>query len=196
MATFLEGVESITLACSLVVIGPALLAVLLVRHRRAVVALGVIVGIATMMWARAGRIWDVASTGRRTIVIGLVIAVTGAALIRAVSDRSRLGFGLAAGAIAGWLWQPCVGEHFAAVLNRAETDRAISLLQMHVYVIGLSLPILLVVAVPLAFPQARNLAHHRRVRAGAGMLTLAYAATVTAGRYDDVVGELFRISAS
>lgn len=66
MATFLEGVESITLACSLVVLA--------------------------------------FRTAEPTPTVGIAL-------------------GTATGAVAGWLWQPCVGEQRAEILNRAETER-------------------------------------------------------------------------
>ncbi|MEM7139665.1 MAG: hypothetical protein AAF548_01455, partial [Actinomycetota bacterium] len=79
---------------------------------------------------------------------------------------------------------------------RAETDRFASLLLMHAYVAGLFVPLALVAAVPLAAPRLDGALHHRRVRAGALVVSAIYAVTVAAGRYDDLVGELFRISST
>jgi len=198
MATFLEGVESILLACSLVVLGPTLLLVLVARTGRVLLLSGAVVGTSTMMWARAGLLWDFESDGlARWVIAGAIIAAFGGAF-RAdrVGPSLRLALGLAAGLVAGWLWQPCVGEHFAEVLNRAETDRVESLLKMHVYVIGIFLPAVLIVALPHAAPGTSRVLHHDVTRRAALAVAALYAGAVALGWYDDLVGELFRISST
>lgn len=194
MNTFLEGVESITLACSLVVVVPAVLVVALAPRHRPAVAGAALVGTSVMTWARAGRLWDVEFGGPWVIVVAvLIVAASIAAFVDGPAWRAGVA-GVAAGVIAGWLWQPCVGEHFAEVLNRAESDRITSLWLMHVYVAGLFLPLAVLAAAAIAVPRLSPALHHRHVRHGALAVSAVYAGTVAIGRYDDLVGELFRIS--
>lgn len=196
MATFFEGVESITLLCSLVVILPAVVLVLAASTDRAWLVGGSLVGTACMMWARAGRLWNIESDGAARWLIGIVIASIFAVVFRLRRSRPPLSaaLGVGAGGIAGWLWQPCVGEHFAEVLNRAEAERAVTLALMHAYVVGLFLPAILVVALPAAWPTATGMSHHRVTRRAALTAAIVYALTVGLGWYDDLVSELFRIS--
>lgn len=196
MATFLEGVESILLACSLVVVVPILLVALAAKSGRVWTVAGAVVGTSTMMWARAARLWELDPDGRlRWLIAGAIIA-TFAGSFRADNAGAavRFGFGIAAGLIAAWLWQPCVGEHFAEVLNRAETAPLGSLVKMHAYVIGLLLPTIAVAALPHAVPAASRPLRHRYLRRASLAVALAYAAAVALGWYTDLVGELFRVS--
>ena len=123
MATFLEGVESVGLACSLVVIVPCVLIVLVARETRPIVAIAALVGVATMMWARAGRLWEIESDGITTVVISAVIIGPSLGIVRTERRRAAATYALVAGAVAGWLWQPCVGGHFRTD-RRNETERA------------------------------------------------------------------------
>lgn len=196
MATFLEGVESITLWCSLVVLLPTVVLVLVAPIGRVWLASAALVGTATMMWARAGRLWSFESGGSARWIIGVAVVAILAVTFRrrSASPIVSVALGLAAGAIAGWLWQPCVGEHFAEVLNRAESDRVVSLSKMHAYVVGLFLPAILLVALPAAVPRTQRLLTHPRLRRAALAVAVLYGGAVAAGWYDDLVSELFRIS--
>ena len=105
-----------------------------------------------------------------------------------------MGAGVVGGAIAGWMWEPCVGAELADVINRASTDGPSTLALMVVYASGALLPALMLAALPAAVPRVRPVVDHAAVR-GVGLLFGAgYALTVAIGRYDDVVGELVRRS--
>ena len=196
MASFLEGVESILLACSLVILIPTLLLVLVAKAGRAWLVGGAIVGTSSMMWARAGRIWEFESNGSfRWVISGLILATfVGAFRADDSTPSLRFGLGIVAGLVAGWLWQPCVGEHLAEILNRAETDRVESLVKMHAYVAGIFLPAILTAALPQAAPAAARVLNHDAIRRTSLAIVGIYAAAVAVGWYDDLVGELFRIS--
>lgn len=198
MATFLEGVESITLWCSLVVLLPAVVLALVMRTNRVWLVGAAMAGTATMMWARAGRLWEFDSDGAQRWLIGAAIVTTFVVAFRQhhAPPALSVALGLVSGGIAGWLWQPCVGEQFAEILNGAESDRAISLIEMHLYVVGLSLPAILLAALPYAWPPAKVALNHRAVRSAGLGAALVYGATVAVGWYDDVVSELFRLSST
>lgn len=198
MATLLEGVESITLWCSMVVLLPTVVLVLVAPAGRVWLVGAAISATSTMMWARAGRLWEFETDGAVRVLVGGAVVATFVLAFR--RDRPAVpmsvALGAVSGAIAGWLWQPCVGEHLAEVLNRAETDRATSLIGMHAYVIGLSIPAILLAALPHAWPRANAVLAHRAVRSAGLVAALVYGATVTVGWYDDVVSELFRLSST
>lgn len=203
MATFLEGVESITLACTLIILLPVLALAMTAKRGRALIVGAYLAGAATLMWARAARIWEIESDGAIALVIGVGIAVS-FGLVATANDRGALrlpAMGLLGGAIAGWLWEPCVGEQFAEILNNADANqgfgtRVQSFALMLVYVAGTLLPAILFAAVTYAAPKTEPGLHHRVVRAAGLGLGLVYAATVAAGWYNDLVAELFRISSS
>lgn len=208
MATFLEGVESITLACTIIILLPVLALAMAARRGRPQIVGAYLVGASMLMWGRAARIWEVESTGTIAVAIGAAIAAS-FVLVATTPDQTtrriaalRLpAMGLVGGAIAGWLWEPCVGEQFAEILNNADANQGFgtrlqSFALMLVYVAGTLLPAILFAAVAYAAPRTEAGLHHRVVRATGLGLGLIYAVTVSAGWYSDLVAELFRISSS
>lgn len=197
MALFLEGVEAISQPCSLVVLLPALALVLVGRAGRATIALSYLCAASLLMWAKAAGHWSVSPRGTIVVVIALGIAATFGGALRPTAESAWFtGAGMMGGAIAGWMWQPCVGAEFGAVLNDASGGRPLTLLSMVVYVAGVLLPALMVAALPTAVPPVRRSLDHGVTRVAGLVFGAAYALTVAVGRYDDLVGELFRRSSA
>ena len=198
MAAFLEGVEAITMACTLVIGLPTLFLALAARARAALVVVGSVTATALVMWARAADHWTLADDGWMVVPIALIIAVAFGAAWRSeqLPPVAAVGIGVAGGGVAGWLWQPCVGEQLATILNDADSQPFSTAPLMVVYTAGALLPVILLAALPHAWPRISEHLTHRNVGlvgTGVGML---YALTVVSGRYNDLVGELFRISSS
>ena len=160
MATFLEGVGSIGVACTLAALVPAVALVLVARKARLTVALSYLLGAALLTWARAAGHWNVELSGAAVFVAAALAA--GAFVLayrakRAVS-LSATGSGVVAGALAGWLWRPCVGPKLGEILNNADTEGARTLGLMLVYMAGALLPALLLAVLPHALPGAKRAA--------------------------------------
>ena len=198
MATFLEGVSAITMACTLVIGLPTLFLAFAARSRAAIVVAGSVVATALMMWARAAGHWNVANDG--WMVVPIALAIAGAFLFAWRSERlpwfGALGVGVVGGAVAGWLWQPCVGEQLANVLNDADSSPFTTAPMMVVYTAGALLPVILIAALPHALPTIEEHLTHRRVGLAGTAVGMLYALTVVSGQYNDLVGELFRISST
>ena len=158
MPTFLEGVGSIGVACTLAALVPAAALVLVARKARLTVALLYTLGAALLTWARAAGHWNVEMTGVATWAAALLAAGAFVLAWRAERSASLLatGSGAMAGALAGWLWRPCVGPRLGDILNNVDTDRARTLGLMLVYMAGALLPALLLAVLPhaLSGPQA------------------------------------------
>ena len=138
MSTFLEGVGSIGVACTLATLVPGMALVLVARKARLTVALFYALGATLLTWARAAGHWDVELSGAAVFVAAALAA--GAFVLayrarRAVS-LSATGSGAVAGALAGWLWRPCVGPKLGEILNNADTEGARTLGLMLVYMAG------------------------------------------------------------
>ena len=67
---------------------------------------------------------------------------------------------------------------------------------MLVYMVGALLPALLLAVLPHALPATKRFLDRLPVAAVGGAVGAAYAITLAAGRYDDLVGELYRIATS
>ncbi|MEM9465078.1 MAG: hypothetical protein AAGA90_06880 [Actinomycetota bacterium] len=198
MATFLEGVEAITMACTLVIGLPTLFLALAARGRASLVVAGSVLATAVMMWARAAGHWNVANDG--WMVVPIAIAIVGAFAAAWRSDSlppaAVFGVGVLGGGVAGWLWQPCVGEQLAKILNDADSEPFTTAPLMVVYTAGALLPVILLAALPHAWPRIEGRLTHRTVGLVGTGVGMVYAATVISGRYNDLVGELFRISST
>ena len=197
MATFLEGVGSIGIACTLAALLPAVALVLVARKARLTVALAYLVGVTLLTWARASGHWDVELSG-------VVMFVASAALVVGVfvlayrakrpASLAATGSGVVAGALAGWLWRPCVGPKLGEILNNTDTEAARTLGLMLVYMAGALLPAVLLAVLPHALPPTKRFLDRLPVVAVGWAVGAAYAVTLATGRYDLVVGELYRIA--
>lgn len=196
MSTFLEGVGSIGVACTLAALVPGVALVLVARKARLTVALLYALGTTLLTWARAAGHWDVELSGAAVFVAAALAA--GAFVLaywaKRAASLSATGSGVVAGALAGWLWRPCVGPKLAEILNNADSEGARTLGLMLVYMLGALLPALLLAVLPHAAPSTKRFLDRLPLVALGGAVGAAYAVTLAAGRYDDLIGELYRIA--
>lgn len=147
-----------------------------------------------MMWARAAGYWTLASGGGSVIAISALVAAGFAAMVRSRDSRLVLAGAAACGAVAGWLWQPCVGEQLADILNQAAAERPLSAVRMIVYTAGALLPAVVLAAIPHAWPPAQSRLHGPFAARLGATLGAVYAVALLSGRFDDLVGALSRWS--
>lgn len=195
--TLTEGIRVITWACTLTALVPGLALVLVARKARLTVALYYTAGAAFLAWAQAAGHWWVAARGAAVVIAGIVAAGTYAAAWRAPGHSSPLatGAGIVGGALAGWLWRPCVGERLGDILNDASTAGPRTLGLMAVYMVGVLLPLLLIAVAPYALPAIGRALDRLPFAIAGAAVGVAYAVALAIGQYDDLIGELYRISA-
>ncbi|WP_423921821.1 cytochrome c biogenesis protein CcdA [Candidatus Poriferisodalis sp.] len=195
--TLTEGIGVITWACTLTVLAPGVALVLVARQARLTVALYYVVGAALLAWAPAAGHWSVSARGAAVVIAGLLAAGTYVAAWRAQSHSSpyATGAGIVGGALAGWLWRPCVGPRLGDILNEASTDELRTLALMGVYVAGALLPLLLLAVLPYAVLAVDRVLDRIPFAIAGAVIGAAYAITLAIGLYDDLIGELYRISA-
>ena len=195
--TLTEGIRVITWACTLTALVPGLALVLVARRARLTVALYYTAGAALLAWAQAAGHWWVAARGAAVVIAGIVAAGTYVAAWRAPGHSSPLatGAGLVGGALAGWLWRPCVGDRLGDILNEASTAGPRTLALMAVYMVGVLLPLLLIAIAAYAVPGVGRLLDRLPFAIAGAAVGAAYAVALAIGQYDDLIGELYRISA-
>ena len=198
MPTFLEGVGSISIACTLATLVPGVALVLVARKARLTVALFYLLGATLLTWARAAGHWHVELSGALVFVAAALAAGAFVLAYRAKrpASLSATGSGVLAGALAGWLWRPCVGPRLGDILNNADAEAVRTLGMMLVYMAGALLPAVLLALLPHALPRSKPFLDRLSVVAVGGAVGAAYAVTLAAGRYDDLIGELYRIATS
>lgn len=194
--TFVEGLRVVTWACTLTVLVPGLALVLVARRCRAVVAAYYVAGAAFLAWAQAAGHWWVAARGVAMVIGGLVAAVTYAAAWRAPGHSSAYatGAGLVGGALAGWMWRPCVGDRLGDILNDAAADGPRSLGLLVAYLTGALLPVILIAVAAYAVPAIGKALDRAPIAIAGATVGAAYAITLAIGQHDDLIGELYRIS--
>lgn len=191
MSLFAEGIRSSLLPCSYSVLLVGL-ALLLVRRRERMAVLGIFAGFTILSaWIRASGISN-ALAGRVATTV-LVIGGLGLALL--VNHR-LVGLGAAAlvGTFAGATWLPCVGAELGLVLTDAWYAPASALLPLGVYLVGVMIPLVAIMALLAYVRPLRRWADGRRVAmVGRGVMA-AVAILVLIDYYDTVLSTLARWS--
>ena len=197
MPTFLEGVGSISIACTLAMLVPGVALVLVARKARLTVALFYLLGATLLTWARAAGHWQVELSGAAVFVAAalaagaFVLALPGQAARRRCRPPARACWrGRWPGGCGGRAW----GRGSATSSTTPTPRQRRTLGMMLVYMAGALLPAVLLAVLPHALPGSKSFLDRLPVVAVGGAVGAAYAVTLAAGRYDDLIGELYRIA--
>lgn len=189
-----EGFESAFLPCSFVLLVPGAAALLASRQESTSAFVGFFVGLMALAFLR----FSDRGGELPTVLIALMLAV--AVVLLAIPIVRRLNIvtgagGLLVGASAGVLWEPCVGPHFADLVNGLP-DRGVpvGVILFTSYVIGVVAPLIALASALYLIPNS-TLILIRPVMLVVGCGTLAILALATAaGLSDDVIGKLVELS--
>jgi cytochrome c biogenesis protein CcdA len=186
----LEGLRSSVLPCSVVLI--LLVGAVALGSRRMPVfsTVAAWMGAVVAIWARASGAVDAS----RWIGLGLALLTVGVAavwvLAAEVPTVSEVTLAFFPGALAGWLWQPCVGEALGEILQQAERQEVSSVVSLGFYVAGILTP---VAVLALLLTVAKGRAVRLRTTTGAALAALV-AVLVLGGWESQVLGWLARMS--
>jgi cytochrome c biogenesis protein CcdA len=184
-----EGVESLKLACSLVLLVPALGVMLLGRRRLWLVPTWIIT-VSLIAWLRFTGWWTPLPSGIAHIAAGFGLA--GLAVL--AWKRNDLVSDIAATAgvafIAGWTWIPCVGRELADILNNARAEPWAELAPTFIYLLGLFLPVVLFAALQVAWPKFGEVIELEWLRTAGLTIIFAVGALVAVTLFDDLASEL------
>lgn len=194
IGSLFEGIESLRLPCSWVLLIPAAAITVFARRRTALVVSVFVVVATSIAWIRFAGWWFETPRGAVQIVIGVVVMVTAALAWRFDRALTDVLAAAVAGVVAVWAWIPCVGPELAEILNNAQRKPFSQLGGTIGFFIGLLLPFILIAASGVLFPRVSERLEDRRiVTAGAlllGLVGLLFATTL----YDNVANALFRVS--
>jgi cytochrome c biogenesis protein CcdA len=189
-----EGIESLRLPCSWVLLIPAIGLAVFGRRRSALIIGTYVFAAGLIAFLRFGGWWFATPSSLIQIPLGLVLlaAIFGAWKVdRPVTDGLVAGL---SGVAAAWSWIPCVGPHLGDLLNEARTDPWSQLGGTFAYIVGLLIPFVIIAALDQLFPELRTrLERPGVILAGVVLLSLfglALATTV----FDDFSSELARRS--
>ena len=189
-----EGFESALLPCSFVLLVPGAAAVIAARQESTSAFFGFTAGLLALSFFRfSDRGGDL-----RTSLIALLLAVgvvlLSLPLVRRLNIVTGAG-GLLVGGASGALWEPCVGLHFADLLNTLpERNPAAGVILFAVYAAGVIAPLVALAAALYLIPNSTLiLARPVMLAVGSGALAVMAVATA-AGFSDEVIGKLVELS--
>ncbi len=198
MGALVEGIESITLVCSIVLFLPALGALLLGRRPGLLTATWIMTGW-LMAIARFALVWTEPATGARHSLTGLLlVGLAWAAWQDGSTYNVRVAIDIAlvamTSALVTWTWVPCVGSELGNIINGARTDPWPQVLPTLLFMTGLFLPMIAIAAATNAWPKLADIIDRWYVRRAGIALIALVGALVAVTLYDDVAAELARRS--
>lgn len=192
---FLEGIESIKLACSLILLIPAL-GIAFLGKRRVWLVPAWIITVSVVFWARFTALFDVLPSGVLHIASGVALGLLAVVALAKNKLQTDVAATVGVAFVAAWTWQPCVGAELGdQILNRIRDTPPIGLLTPTlVYLTGLFVPLILLAALDVAWPKLGDRLDKPAVRkTGLGVVFLV-GALVAGTLFDDLASELLRHS--
>jgi len=194
ISLLIEGIESLRLPCSWVLLIPGIAITVFGRRRSPLVVATFALAAMVVAWLRFSGWWFAVPHGAVQVLLGFSIIVSAAVAWRL--DRGAFDVLTAAitGISAAWSWIPCVGPHLGNVLNGSRTEPFEHIGGTIAFLAGQFLPFILVAALGVAAPTLQQRLEHRAViSAGAVLLALVGLLFVTT-LFDDIASELARRS--
>lgn len=193
MGTFAEGIESIKLACSLVLLIPAL-GIVLFGRRRSILVPAWIATVAVVAWLRFTGWWGLEASGPLHIGAGLLLVGLGILAWRRDDLMTDTAATVLAATLATWTWVPCVGRHLGDILNSARRAPWAQLPPTIAYIAGLFVPLVVLAAIDVAAPSFAERLERDGVRRSGLAVVILVGALVALTLFDDLAGELARRS--
>jgi cytochrome c biogenesis protein CcdA len=189
-----EGIESLRLPCSWVLLIPAIGLAIYGRRRSALILGSYVLAAAVIAFLRFGGWWF--ATPSSAVQIPLGLALLGILYVGWRADRAPtdVAMGAASGVVAAWSWIPCVGPRLGDLLNAARSEPWGQLGGTFAYLAGLLIPFFIIAALDSLFPEFRERLDRPAI-VGVGMVLLAiFGAAVATTIFDDIASELARRS--
>lgn len=189
-----EGIESLRLPCSWVLLIPAIGLAVFGRRRSALIIGAYVFAAGLIAFLRFGGWWFATPSTLVQIPLGLILLaiIFGAwKADRAATDGL---VAAAAGVAAAWSWIPCVGPRLGDLLNAARNDPWGQAGGTFAYMVGLLVPFIMIAALDQLFPELRERLHRPAVVATGVALLALFGAALATTVFDDIASELARRS--
>lgn len=194
IGSFLEGIESLRLPCSWVLLIPGIGVLVFGRRRTPLVVAAFIVAAILVAWLRFAGWWFSTPQGGVQVVLGVAI-VAGAGLAwRKDTGIYDAAVATIAGLAAAWTWIPCVGPELGEILNGSRTEPFQHIGGTVAFLLGQFLPFILIAAIGVVWPQLTQRLEHRGIVAVGALLLMLVGVLFITTLFDDLASELARRS--
>ncbi|MGI9609402.1 MAG: hypothetical protein ACR2NL_03810 [Acidimicrobiia bacterium] len=190
LGLFGEGIESLRLPCSYVILAPAIGIALFGRRRTSITIGSFVLAAVLISWLRFAGWWFEAPGGVVQVVAGAAIVVVGTIAYR--SDRwiYDAAVGAVTGSIAVWSWIPCVGPELGDLLNRVGDSPWANLAGTASFIVGLLSPFVVLAAAQATFPRLDERLDREPLRVAGAVIVVVVGLLVMATLFDEVASEL------
>lgn len=189
-----EGIESLRLPCSWILLFAGIALSIYARRRSAVVLGAFVSSVIMIAWLRFSGWWFAAPSGVLEVLIGLGLIATIVFAWRRNSTWTDVLLGASVGTAAVWSWIPCVGPELGHILNNATSAPLSHLAGTIAFVGGLLLPFVLIAAMDIAVPPLQQLLDKTWIAGLGAVLLLAFAVLFAGTWSDDLTSMLLQNS--
>lgn len=194
IASLIEGVDSLRLPCSWVLLIPGI-AVIVFGRRRTPLVVATFAGVAMLIaWLRFAGWWFATPSGAIQIAVGAAIIVAaGVAWRRDTGLYDAIAAGVA-GIAAAWTWIPCVGPELGEIINGSRSAPFQHIGGTAAFLAGQFVPFVLVAAIGVAFPRVQERLDNRGTIGLGTLLLVVVGLLFVTTLFDDIASELARRS--
>lgn len=192
--SLIEGVDSLRLPCSWILLIPGTAVILFGRRRTPLVVAGFAVVAMVIAWLRFAGWWFATPQGGVQIVLGAAIIASATVAWRNDSGLTDLLASGVAGLAAAWTWIPCVGPELGEILNGSRTAPFDHVGGTIAFLTGQFLPFILIAAIGALSPKLSERLADRRIIALGAILLLGVGLLFVTTLFDDLASELARRS--
>ncbi|MBT8241614.1 MAG: hypothetical protein HKN94_07805 [Acidimicrobiales bacterium] len=189
-ALFAEGLESLRLPCSYVVLAPAIGVALFARHRAAATIGAFVLAAALVAWLRFAGWWFETPTGFTQVMVGVAMIGIAVLAFRADHWATDVGLGVVAGGVAVWSWIPCVGPELGDLIGEVGSAPWPNLAGTAAFMVGLLTPFVALAAIEATFPKITAVLDHTWIRTAGAAVVVVMAVLVSTTLFDDLASEL------
>jgi len=185
-----EGIESLRLPCSYVLLAPAIGVALFARRRSGITIGAYVLAAALISWLRFAGWWFEAPSGPIQVLSGAAIIVVCVVAFRNDHYAADVVLGGVTGTVAVWSWIPCVGPELGGLLNRVGDSPWANAAGTAAFIIGLLAPFVILAAAEAAFPRLSDLLDREAIRMAGAVVVLTVGLLLMVTLFDDVASEL------
>lgn len=186
IGSLIEGIESLRLPCSWVLLIPGIAVVVFGRRRTPLVVASFAITAMVVAWLRFAGWWFAVPNGLVQVGLGLSIVATATMAWRSDSALTDILIAGVTGLAAAWSWIPCVGPELGEILNGSRTNPFQHIGGTIAFLSGQFLPFILIAAIGVFWPRVAKRLERRPVITAGTLLLIFVGFLFVTTQFDDI----------